>query len=170
MGMALEQARKAFEAGEFPVGCVIVYDGQVIAAGGRTGTAGSGTFFNEIDHAEIRAIKGLEKAPKGFDPARCVLYCTMEPCLMCFAAIILAGIKTIVYAYEDPMGGGTGCDLAGLAPLYARSRVRVKAGLGRQKSLDLFYKFFNNESNRYWKGSLLETYTLSAHAAGKADK
>jgi tRNA(adenine34) deaminase len=127
------------------------------------GTAGDCDFFSEIDHAEIRALKALEAFGGEFRPDDAVLYCTMEPCLMCFAAIILSGIKTIVFAYEDAMGGGTGVDLASAGPLYKESRVRIVPHILRQKSLDLFYKFFNKEHNLYWKGSLLEAYTLAAH-------
>jgi len=77
---------------------------------------------------------------------------------MCYAAILLYGIGTIVYAFEDPMGGGTGCDRTSLTPLYRDSRVRVVRGVCRQKSLDLFSKFFNKEKNLYWKDSVLDMY------------
>lgn len=161
MEAALDQAESAYDAGQFPVGCVIVQDGQVIASGARAGTAGELSFFSEIDHAEIRAIKALEYFKGKFRPENAVIYSTMEPCLMCFAAIILAGIKTVVFAYEDAMGGGTGVDLASAGPLYRDSRVQVIPHVLRQKSLDLFYNFFNKEANLYWKGSFLEAYTLS---------
>ena len=160
MGLALEQARQAFERGEFPVGCVIVQDGQVIAEGCRTGTAPGQGFFSEVDHAEIRALKNLENVKGAFDPGKCALYATMEPCLMCYAAIILSGIKTIVYAYEDVMGGGTGCDLKKLPPLYRDSQVEVIGGVCREKSLDLFFRFFNKKDNQYWRNSFLESYTI----------
>lgn len=160
MALALEQAQKAYDNGEFPVGCVIVQDGQVIASGARQGTTQDRAFFSEIDHAEIRALKHLETIEIRFDPEKSVLFSTMEPCLMCFGAIILAGIKKIVYAYEDPMGGGTTCDLKKLPPLYEQCRVEIIPGVLRQKSLDLFRKFFNKETNSYWKNSYLEAYTL----------
>jgi len=167
MGLALEQAQSAFDRGEFPVGCVIVQDNQVIAAGARQGTAGDPAFFSEINHAEIRALQSLETEDRGFRPDEAVLYCTMEPCLMCFAAIILSGIKKLVYAYEDPMGGGTGCDLKKLPPLYKECEIKVVPGVLRQKSLDLFCNFFHKESNTYWKDSYLEKYTLEQAAKGK---
>ena len=164
MEEALEQAEAAYGAGEFPVGCIIVRDGRIIARGNRNGTAGEGVSFSETDHAEIRALKNMEAAgegiPQGTEDPGITLYCTMEPCLMCFGAIILSGIKRIVYAYEDPMGGGTQCDLSQLPPLYRNSGIRVIKGVGRQKSLDLFYNFFNKEENLYWKDSYLESYTL----------
>jgi tRNA(adenine34) deaminase len=101
---------------------------------------------------------GPETCPHTVMPERCVLYATMEPCLMCFGAIVLSGIKTVVYAFEDPMGGGTACDLSSLPPLYRNCRVRIKKGVCRQKSLDLFFDFFNKKDNQYWKDSLLEQY------------
>ena len=161
MEKALDQASLAYEVGQFPVGCVIVQDNKVIATGARSGTAGDLLFFSEIDHAEIRALKALETYAGDFLPEKAVLFCTMEPCLMCYAAIILSGIKTIVYAYEDAMGGGTCCDLTHLTPLYCEADIRVVPNVMRQKSLDLFYNFFNKEANLYWKGSYLESYTLA---------
>ena len=159
MEIALKQAKTAFAKGEFPVGCVIVQGKEVIATGARQGTALGKPFFSEIDHAEIRALKFLEVGTREFRPKESVLFCTMEPCLMCFAAIILAGIKKIVYAFEDPMGGGTGCDLSLMTPLYKEAKVEVISGVLREKSLDLFYDFFNKETNLYWKDSFLEAYT-----------
>jgi len=160
MEQALEQARNAFDQGQFPVGCVIVQDDRVIASGARAGTSGGLSFFSEIDHAEIRALKALESSDIRFVPERAVLFCTMEPCLMCFAAIILAGIRTLVFAYEDVMGGGTGLERAHLAPLYRDAQITIVSHVLRKKSLDLFHNFFNKEANLYWKDSLLESYTL----------
>jgi tRNA(adenine34) deaminase len=161
MELALEQAKIAYSNGEFPVGCVIVQDGQVIASGARRGTTRENLVCSEIDHAEIRAIKALEKKQIVIDPDRTLLLSTMEPCLMCYGAIILAGIKRIVYSFEDPMGGGTGVDLTMMTPLYKKCGIEVVPGVLREKSLDLFYDFFNKETNQYWKDSFLEAYTIS---------
>ncbi|MCG8615273.1 MAG: nucleoside deaminase [Desulfobacterales bacterium] len=166
MEKALEQARIAFDDGQFPVGCVIVQGGEVIASGARTGTSGELPFFSEIDHAEIRALKALQDYTGEFKPSDAVLFTTMEPCLMCFSAILLSGIKTIVFAYEDAMGGGTGCDLNSLPALYRDAGVKVVSHVLREKSLDLFYEFFNKEANLYWKDSFLEAYTLSQRGSG----
>lgn len=160
MNLALEKAEIAFLNGEFPVGCVVVQDKCVIADSSRQGTSGNRSKFSEIDHAEIICLKNIEKTDTDTDLARAVLFCTMEPCLMCLGAIILSGIKKIVYAYEDPMGGGTSCDLNQLPILYKNSDIEIISGVMREKSLNLFYKFFKNKSNKYWKNSLLETYTI----------
>jgi tRNA(adenine34) deaminase len=161
MRIALDQAEKALEQGEFPVGCVIVQNGQVVSRGARTGTVlktGRRTLISEVDHAEIRALRALETCPQPVEPEKCILYSTMEPCLMCFGAIVLSGIQTIVYAFEDPMGGGTACDLSILPMLYKNFPIQIKNGVCRRKSLDLFFNFFNKKNNHYWKDSLLEQY------------
>ncbi len=160
MSLALEQARKAFDKGEFPVGCVIVETGEIIATSARRGTSSDKSVFSETDHAEIIALKEIEEKDRRFDSGNLTLFSTMEPCLMCFGAILLAGIDTIVYGYEDPMGGGTACDLKKLPPLYAKAEIDIIPGILRQKSLDLFYNFFNKDTNLYWKNSYLERYTL----------
>ncbi len=158
MTIALEQAVEAFEKGEFPVGCVIVAGGRVVATGKRVNSSGS---INEVDHAEVVALREFSEKKVHVDKEDVVLYCTLEPCLMCYAAIMLSGIKTVVYAYEDVMGGGTSVDLSESAPLYSEAGMTIVSGILRAESLGLFIRFFENPENRYWKDSLLEEHTLS---------
>ena len=162
MALALKAAGAALALGEFPVGCVVVQGAQVVATGARQGTGDMKKRAGELDHAEILALHQLEA--KDVDRQGLTLYCTMEPCLMCFAAIMLAGIKRVVFAYEDVMGGGTGCHRQSLPPLYRDADIEVVPGVLRRESLLLFYRFFNQPDNRYWKGSLLEKYTLDCGA------
>ena len=158
MGLALEEARLALKADEFPVGCVIASENELLVTGSRTGTAGKHP--NEIDHAEITALKRLSILKKPFEPKVLTLYCTLEPCLMCFGAILLSNISRLVYAYEDVMGGATGCDLSLLTPLYQKNTISIIPDLLRQKSLTLFKTYFSDPAINYWKGSLLARYTL----------
>jgi tRNA(adenine34) deaminase len=159
MGKALEQAKKALSVGEFPVGSVIVYQNRILATGFRKGT--SGDLPNEIDHAEIIALKQLIDLKVNTDNNRVILFTTLEPCMMCLGAMILSGISEIVYAYEDVMGGGTNCDLTKLSPLYKDCRISIVPNILRKESLELFKAFFKNPKNSYWRGSLLAGYTLS---------
>ena len=159
MALALKSAEVALGLGEFPVGCVIVRGTDVVVTGARRGTADGSKRASELDHAEILALRRLEALD--IDREGLTLYCTMEPCLMCFAAIMLSGIKKVVYAYEDVMGGGTRCDRSCLSPLYRDCGIDVVPGVMRGESLDLFYRFFRDPGNVYWKGSLLEQYTLA---------
>ena len=161
MREALALAEAAFKEGEFPVGSVLVYKNKILATGARKGTAEG--FANEVNHAEIMALRNLAGRKECNEISRqaITLYCTMEPCLMCFGAILLSGIGKIVYAYEDVMGGGTGCDIEPLSPLYRNSLIEIIPGILRKESLDIFKAFFSNPSNSYWKGSLLADYTLA---------
>jgi len=158
MKKALDQAGKALDAGEFPVGCVLVHQNRILATGARKGSMGD--FPNEIDHAEMIALKCVADMDINTDKKEMVLFTTMEPCLMCLGALILNGIGEVVYAYEDVMGGGTGCNLAGLTPLYRNQKISIVPHILRQQSLELFKAFFQNPENSYWKGSLLAEYTL----------
>ena len=79
---------------------------------------------------------------------------------MCLGALILSGIGTVVYAYEDVMGGGTRCDLKRLTPLYQNHPISIVSNVLRRESLDLFKAYFKDPENAYWRGSLLARYTL----------
>jgi tRNA(adenine34) deaminase len=160
MGKSLDQAKKALSAGEFPVGCVMVHQDKILATGSRKGTAGD--FPNEVEHAEMIALKRLIDLKVNTDKNRIVLFTTLEPCLMCLGALILSGISEIVYAYEDVMGGGTNCDLTKLSPLYKNHRISIVPNILRKDSLELFKVFFQNPENSYWRGSLLARYTLGS--------
>ena len=159
MRAALDQAQKALSAGEFPVGCVVVHQDRILVTGRRKGTTGNNP--NEMDHAEMIALKRLVDLKIHREKKRLILFTTLEPCLMCLGALALSGIREIVYAYEDVMGGGLGCDLAMLTPLYKNNRITIVPNILRRESLELFKAFFNDPGNSYWQGSLLARYTLS---------
>jgi tRNA(adenine34) deaminase len=159
MKKALALAETALAAGEFPVGCVMVHQDRIVATGTRKGTVADAR--NEIDHAEMVALRDLAESRQALDHREITIFCTMEPCLMCYAALILAGVGTIVFAYEDVMGGGTGCDLSRLKPLYKNSTIEVVPHLMRKESLKIFQTYFSSSANRYWRGSLLAEYTLA---------
>jgi len=158
MKKALQLAEEALVNGEFPVGALIVYENEIIATGSRRGS--SGETPDETDHAEMICLKNCVNSGRSIDRLKTTLFCTLEPCLMCFGAIIISGTGRIVYAYEDVMGGGTGCDLEKLAPLYKESPISIVPGILREESLKLFKAFFLNPNNNYWKKSLLSVYTL----------
>ena len=84
---------------------------------------------------------------------------------MCYVTLLLNGIRSIVYAYEDVMGGGTGLDLKELTPLYRDISVTIIPHIMRRESLELFKIFFANPDNTYWQDSTLARYTLEQIAA-----
>jgi len=156
MKLALDEARVALRCGDFPVGCVITDGVRVICSGRRKNSRED----NELDHAEVVALREMYRLPPEKRSGELVIYSTMEPCLMCFTTLILNNIKTIVYAYEDVMGGGTNLSLTGLKPLYASMEITVIPYILRQESVQLFRDFFADDDNGYWQDSLLAQYTL----------
>jgi tRNA(adenine34) deaminase len=158
MRKALEEAERTLDMGEFPVGCVLVCNNSVLVTGARHHSMPD--THNEVDHAEMLALRRLVDLEDDIDRERVILFSTLEPCLMCYSAVILNGIRQIVYAYEDVMGGGTNIDLKRLNPFYQDMQISIKAHVLREQSLALFKKFFANPKNTYLKGSLLAEYTL----------
>ena len=157
MRAALDEARQALDEGEFPVGCVMVADGRIVARGRRLNSAEGSR--NEIDHAEMVTLRQLIADQPGLDFGTVAVYSTMEPCLMCFAAMLLSGIRTFVWAYEDVMGGGANLPLHMLNTLYAQMRVHLHDRVLREESLRLFQEFFR--TGTYWQDSLLARYTMA---------
>src|SRR5690349_11751533 len=94
--LALDEAKQALTKGNMPIGCVIVCDGKIISKGHNIVESDK----TDLGHAELHAIRAIENqlfASKG----KCELYCTMEPCLMCYGALINYRFKRIVYAVTD---------------------------------------------------------------------
>ena len=158
MRLAIKEARLAFEAGDFPVGCVIVQEGKVVATGRRQNSSAG---INELDHAEIVALRTLFEGNPQADASLLTVYSTMEPCLMCYATMLVNNISNIVYGYEDAMGGGTNLPLAVLAPLYSSRKVEITGSVLRPECLALFQQFFRAEASDYLQDTLLARYTLS---------
>ena len=123
MYAALDEGRAALAAGELPVGCVFVVDGEIVARGRRE-HSGEGC-RNEIDHAEVLTLHRLLALRPAIDPGAVTVYSTMEPCLMCYSTLLLSGVRRFVWAYEDVMGGGTNLPLYLLNPLYRTMRVHL---------------------------------------------
>jgi tRNA(adenine34) deaminase len=159
MQYALRQAQQALKEGEFPVGCIMVHKQQIIATGRRIGTRLETP--SELEHAEIIALRRLESLGGSIDRSQVTIYTTLEPCLMCFGALLIGGIGTIVFAYEDAMGGGTSCDRSRLPELYRENGIRIISGVNRRQSLDLFKTYFSNPDIDYWQDSSLSRYTLA---------
>lgn len=159
MEKALNEARKALRIGEFPVGCVMVHESRVLVTGRRRHSTAER--HNELDHAEMSALRRLVGLEGKIDREKVTLFSTLEPCLMCYSALIVNGIRRIVYAFEDVLGGGTGLELKNLSPFYKGMKIEVVPDVLRDKSLALFKEFFSDPHNDYMKGSLLTEYTLS---------
>lgn len=104
MREALALAREAFEAGEVPVGCVIVKNGQIIGRGRNRREEKQ----SALSHAELEAIEDACRATGGWRLQGCQLYVTLEPCPMCAGGIISARIPEVYYGAKDEGFGAVG--------------------------------------------------------------
>lgn len=137
MRRALELAARAADAGEAPVGCVIVRNGEVIAEGENRRERGG----NALAHAELIAIDAACRALGAWRLADCELYVTLEPCPMCAGAVINARIPTLIYGARDEKGGAAG----GVLDLFwerFNHRPRVYAGMLEAECSALLRDFF----------------------------
>ncbi len=101
MMLAIDEAKKAYKKNEVPIGCVIVKDGRIISKAHNKKEIKK----NAIMHAEIIAIAKACKKLKTWHLDDCVLYTTVEPCMMCTGAIIQSRIKKIYYSISNKSFG-----------------------------------------------------------------
>ncbi len=139
MRLALEQARLALAAGEVPVGCVIVKDGEVIGAGRNRREADKSV----LGHAELMAIRQAEQTVGDWRLTGCELYVTLEPCPMCAGAILNARIDTVVCGASDRTFGACG----GVMNLFEEAfgfRPRLYKGVLEKECASLMTSFFGD--------------------------
>jgi tRNA(adenine34) deaminase len=138
MELALEEARVAADAGEVPIGCVIVRDGEVIAqAGNRTLAERDPTA-----HAEILAIRQAADALVSERLTDCDMYVTLEPCTMCAAAISFARVRRLYYGATDPKGGAVESGVRFFASPTCHHKPEVYGGLSEAECSALLKGFF----------------------------
>ena len=104
MRRALALAARAAEAGEVPVGAVVLCDGLVLAEGVNTRE----TDQDPCGHAEVNALRAAARSRGSWHLDGCTVFVTLEPCAMCAGAMVLARISRCVYAARDPKGGFLG--------------------------------------------------------------
>jgi len=138
MDAALEEARKAAERGEVPIGAVVVFDGQIISsAGNRTRE------LNDVTaHAEIVAIREAAAALKDERLTGADLYVTLEPCTMCAAAISFARIRRLYYGADDPKGGAVDSGVRFFGSPTCHHVPDVYSGLAEREAAEILRDFF----------------------------
>ena len=138
MDLALKQAEIAGKAGEVPVGCVIVRDGQVVAeAANRTLTD-----RDPSAHAEIVAIRQAAGRLGSERLTECDLYVTLEPCTMCAGAISFARIRRLYYGAADPKGGAVDSGVRFFAQPTCHHAPEVYSAVGETEAAVLLRDFF----------------------------
>lgn len=138
MQLALAEARFAREAGEVPIGAIIVRDGNIVARG-------QNRVLRDVDptaHAEIVALRAAAKAVGNYRLPGCTLYVTLEPCAMCAGAMIHARIDRLVFAAADPKAGAAGSVLAVINHPQLNHQMQIEQGILAEESAELLRSFF----------------------------
>jgi tRNA(adenine34) deaminase len=138
MDMALEEARAAGEAGEVPIGCIIVHDGAVVARAGNRTLADC----DPTAHAEIVAIRAAASLLGTERLCDCDLYVTLEPCAMCAGAVAFARLRRLYYGTADPKGGAVENGVKFFASPTCHHRPEIYGGLAEQEAAALLKDFF----------------------------
>jgi len=136
MRKAFEEAEKAFEENEVPVGAIIVSNNIIIAKAHNQVE----TLNDPTAHAEIIAITSATNYLGSKYLENCTMYVTLEPCLMCASALNWAKIDKIIYAAEDKKNGFMKCGKSVLHP-----KTKLEFGLMSEKSGELLKSFFKNK-------------------------
>lgn len=138
MALALAEAHLAGEAGEVPVGAVLVRDGQVIATGRNTPVA----HHDPSAHAEINALRAGAAALGNYRLDGCELFVTLEPCAMCAGAMLHSRLARVVFGATDPKTGAAGSVLDLFAEPRLNHRTQVRGGVLADECAAVLQAFF----------------------------
>jgi tRNA(adenine34) deaminase len=138
MRAALAQAALARADGEVPVGAVLVSEAGIVARGHNRPVAAC----DPSAHAEIEALRAGGRALGGYRLADCTLYVTLEPCLMCAAALVHARVRRVVFGAFDLQAGAAGSRLDAFRLPWLNHRVDVFGGVLAEDCTELLRAFF----------------------------
>jgi tRNA(adenine34) deaminase len=140
MEEALRSAQRALEAGEVPVGAVVVYQGRIVGRGWNQN-------ISECDptaHAEIVALREAGAALGNHRLAECDLFVTIEPCAMCAGAMVHARINRMIYGADDPKAGAVRSVMKLLDHPQLNHRVEVRGGVLAGRCAGVLQEFFRS--------------------------
>ena len=146
MEAALRAAHRALDAGEVPVGAVVVLSGKIIAEGWNHNV----TSNDPTAHAEIIALREAGANVGNHRLGDCELFATIEPCPMCAGASIHARIKRLVYGADDPKAGAVHSVMQVLNHPQLNHRMEVRGGVLAGRCAHMLQRFFRDrrQSNR----------------------
>jgi tRNA(adenine34) deaminase len=138
MEEALRSAQRALEAGEVPVGAVVVHDGGIVGRGWNRNLTDS----DPTAHAEIIALRQAGANLGNHRLGDCELFATIEPCSMCAGALVHARLKRLVYGAEDPKAGAVHSVMEVLNHPKLNHQMEVRGGVLAGRSAELLQSFF----------------------------
>jgi tRNA(adenine34) deaminase len=140
MEEALRCAQRALDAGEVPVGAVVVSDGHIVGRGWNRNLSAS----DPTAHAEIIALREAGATVGNHRLGDCELFATIEPCAMCAGALVHARVKRLVYGADDPKAGAVVSVMQVLNHPQLNHKVEVRSGVLAGRSAELLQAFFRN--------------------------
>jgi len=140
MEEALRTAQRALEAGEVPVGAIVVCDGKIVGRGGNRNIADC----DPTAHAEMMALRDAGAAIGNHRLEECDLFATIEPCAMCAGAIVHARLKRLVYGADDPKAGAIHSVMQVLNHPMLNHRVEICGGVLAGRCAELLQSFFRS--------------------------
>jgi len=140
MEEALRCAQRALEAGEVPVGAVVVLDGQIVGRGWNRNIADS----DPTAHAEVVALRDAGAKAGNHRLEGCELFVTIEPCTMCSGAMVHARIGRLVYGADDPKAGAVHSVLRVLNHPQLNHKIEVRRGVLAGRSAEVLQMFFRS--------------------------
>jgi len=140
MEEALRAAQRALEAGEVPVGAVVVCDGKIVGRGWNRNI----TACDPTAHAEIMALREAGAVVGNHRLANCELFVTIEPCAMCAGALVHARIARLVYGADDPKAGAVQSVMQVLNHPQLNHKVEVRSGVLSGRCAELLQTFFKS--------------------------
>ncbi len=138
MKAALREAKKAYALDEVPIGCVIVYDGKIIARGYNRRNTDKLT----LAHAELMAIKKASKKLGDWRLEGCTMYVTLEPCQMCAGAIVQARMDEVVIGCMNAKAGSAGSVINLLDMKAFNHQVKITQGVMEEECSSMLSQFF----------------------------
>ncbi len=141
MEEALRCALRALEAGEVPVGAVVVCDGKVVGRGWNRNISDS----DPTAHAEIVALREAGANLGNYRLGDCDLFVTIEPCAMCAGALVHARIRRLVYGADDPKAGAVHSIMQVLNQPGLNHKVEVRGGVLAGKCSEILQEFFRSK-------------------------
>jgi tRNA(adenine34) deaminase len=140
MDFALEEAARAQEAGEVPVGAIVVFEGRVVGTGHNQPIAAS----DPTAHAEIVALRAAARTLDNYRLTGALVYVTVEPCLMCVGAMVHARIATVIYGAPEPRAGALGSMLNAHESAGLNHRLDVVSGVREDECRAMMQAFFRD--------------------------
>jgi tRNA(adenine34) deaminase len=140
MEEALRCAQRALEAGEVPVGAVVVREGRIIARGWNRNISDS----DPTAHAEMVALREAGSTLGNHRLIECELFATIEPCAMCAGAMVHARIKRLVYGADDPKAGAAQSVVPVLNHPQLNHKIEIRGGVLAGRSAEMLQAFFRS--------------------------